>query len=142
MFLFRLLTMGVCVACVVKLATLEPGCLRVQPDLASYAPLVDRYASAVPHGSAGRECGERLACEDRRPPVSVLDVAHGVAPDGLAELVHLRSTEWVSAVNDRALDPDIPVGYLIASLAPHAGEFLDLTVSSATTERRVLVLLH
>jgi hypothetical protein len=135
MFLLRLLTTGVCVACVVMLAarepprrglTIDPGpCLLSGPQR--------------PEGSPCEEAGARAA---RRPPVSVLDVAHGVAPDALAALVHLRPTEWVSAINDRALDPDLPVGYLLAMLAPHAGQFVDLTVSGPTTERRVLVLLH
>lgn len=115
--LFRLLTTGVCVACVVALATIEPVRVEVIPR-------------AVVHD------------HDRAPPVSVLDVAHGVAPGALAALVHLRPNEWVSAINDRALYSDLPADWQIALLAPHAGEFLDLTVSSATAERRVLVLVH
>lgn len=115
MLLFRLLTTGVCVACVVLLATLRPVRVEVtQP--------------AVIH--------------DRAPPVSVVDVASGVAPGVLASLVHLQPTEWVSAINDHALGSDLEAGALIALLAPHTGEFIDLTVSSATSERRVLVLMH
>jgi hypothetical protein len=135
MLLLRLLTTGVCVVCVVMLATKERVRVQVQPDLARYLSTVDEYGPAVPRGPGG-------ACADRQLPVSVLDVAHGVAPDELAGLVHLRSTEWVSAINDRPLDPDIPMGYQIAAVAPHAGDFLDLTVSSPTAERRVLVLIH
>jgi hypothetical protein len=56
--------------------------------------------------------------------------------------VHLGPGEWVSAINDRVLDSDLEAGAWIASRALTAGEFLDLTVSSATTERRVLVLMH
>jgi len=115
MFLFRLLTTGVCAACVVMLATLQPVHVEVARP-------------AVIH--------------DRAPPVSVIDVAHGVAPGALAALVHLEPTEWVSAINDRALDSDLEAGARLASLAPDAGGFLDLTVTSARGERRVLVLLH
>jgi hypothetical protein len=115
MLLFRLLTTGVCVACVVMLATLQPVYVEVT------RPTV---------------------IHDRVPPISVIDVAGSVAPGMLASLVHLRPTEWVSAINDRALDSDLEAGALIASLAPYPGGFLDLTVSSATAERRVLVLMH
>lgn len=142
MLLLRLLTTGVCVVCVVMLATREPARLQVRPDLASYGPPMDRCRLAVPPGSERPCCGEGLACEDRRPPASVLDVAHGVAPGALASLIRLQPTEWVSAIDDRALDPDLPVDDLIASMVPRAGEFLDLTVSSARGERRVLVLIH
>jgi hypothetical protein len=69
-------------------------------------------------------------------------VADRVAPESLPALVHLRPGEWVSAINDRAMDDDREVGEVIASLGPHAGAFIDLTVSSATTERRVLLLMH
>jgi hypothetical protein len=142
MLLLRLLTTGVCVVCVVMLATKERGRVQVQPDLARYLSTVDGYGAADPRGAAGSPRRDGFACADRQPPVSVLDVAHGVAPDELAGLVHLRPAEWVSAINDRPLDPDLPVGYLIAAVAPHAGDFLDLTVSSPTGERRVLVLIH
>ncbi|HEX2690173.1 MAG TPA: hypothetical protein VHN14_26340 [Kofleriaceae bacterium] len=69
-------------------------------------------------------------------------MAHGVASGALATLVHLGPGEWVRAINDRVLDSDLEAGAWIASRALTAGEFLDLTVSSATTERRVLVLMH
>ena len=81
-------------------------------------------------------------CGDRASPVSVVDVANGVAPEGLASLVHLRPTEWVIAINDRAVDTDLPLEALFASLVPRAGTFIDLTVTSASGERRVLILLH
>jgi hypothetical protein len=122
MLLFRLLTTGVCVACVVMLATIRP--VRV----VQMAPMIP------PPNEALRE--------DRAPPVSVVDVANGVAPEGLASLVHLRPTEWVIAINDRAVDTDLPLEALFASLVPRAGEFIDLTVTSAAGERRVLILLH
>jgi len=133
MMLFRLLTTGVCVACVVMLATIRPIHLDVAPSAVSgYPPQVNP------------PCGERPGggCEGRAPLVSTVDVAHGVAPGALAALLRLRPTEWVSTINDRTVDRDLPVDALIAPLAPHAGEFLDLTVASATSERRVLVLLH
>lgn len=142
MLLLRLLTTGVCVVCMVMLATKERVRVEVAPDLACYLSTVDGYGPPGPRGSTELPRGPGVARADRPPPVSVLDVAHGVGPENLAGLVHLRSTEWVSEINDRALDPDLPLGYQIASLAPPAGGFLDLTVSSPTAERRVLVLIH
>jgi hypothetical protein len=75
-------------------------------------------------------------------PLRIVDVAGRVEPSGLAALVHVRPDEWVSAINDQPLDSDLATSALIASRAPHAGGYLDLTVTSATTERRVLVLMH
>jgi len=127
MLLFRLLTTAVCVACVVMLATIHPA----------------RIVQLAPPMPPRNEAGCRGApCGDRAPPVSVVDVANGVAPEGLASLVHLRPTEWVIAINDRAVDTDLPLEALFASLVPRAGEFIDLTVTSASGERRVLILLH
>ena len=78
----------------------------------------------------------------RVPPLAVVDVAPGVAPSGIVELLHLRPGEHIAQVNDRALDEDLPPGLQIAELASRPGGFLDLTVSSPSAERRVLVLLH
>ncbi len=114
--LLRLLSIGLCAAGVVLIATVHPVRLEV------IAP-----AAVI---------------QDRMPPLSVVDVATQVAPAGLAELVHLRPEEWISAINDRPLTGEYMVSEVIASLGPRAGEYVDLTVSSRTTERRVLVLMH
>jgi hypothetical protein len=85
-----------------------------------------------------------MACADRPPrgtPVNVIDVAPGVAPAQIAELIQLATGEAFSADNDRAPASDLEVGAMIASL-PRQGEYLDLTVASPAGERRVLVLLH
>jgi hypothetical protein len=110
----RFLMIGLCTACVVMLAALEP--LRIE---------VVRPVPAA----------------DRATPVSVVDVAHGVAPDDLVALLHLRPGEHLSAINDQPL-ADASEDASLAALAPHAGEYLDLTVASETAERRVLVLMH
>lgn len=111
----RLVMTGLCAACVVLLATSEP--LRIE----ILRPVVIR---------------------ERAPAVSVVDVASAVAPADLVALLHLRSNERVSAINDRPVSDELGAGPSIAALAPHAGEYLDLTVSTAVAERRVLVLMH
>jgi hypothetical protein len=151
MLLFRLLTTGLCVVCVVLLATIQPARLCRMDRVRSHMRQAVTLAPADGSRSA-EEPGSGSPCRDspRRnggasgalPPVSVVDVASGVAPASLAGLVHLGPGERVSAIDDRAVDSDLEAGAWIASLAPHAGEFLDLTVSSETTERRVLVLMH
>jgi hypothetical protein len=78
---------------------------------------------------------------DRTPRLSVVDVGASVAPSALATLVGLRSDERVSTVNDLPVDEDLDADLLIRSMA-RPGGFLDLTVSGAATERRVLVLMH
>lgn len=108
---------GLCAASVVLLATIEP--LRI--EVMRQTVLRDR---------------------DSSPAVSVVDVSSNVAPGALAALLHLRPYERVSAINDRPFDDDLAALEVIATLAPHTGEYLDLTVSSDSDERRVLVLMH
>ena len=123
MLVLRLLTTGLCAASVVMLATFHP--VRFVPVYVETMP-----RSALPDG------------RDRPPPVSVVDVAAGVAPSAVLALVHRGPDEVIRAVDDRVVNDDVEAGAIIASLAPPAGGFVDLTVSSAGTERRVLVLLH
>lgn len=124
MLLLRLLTTGVCVACVVMLATIHP--VRVEVVRPEAAPAPAPPAAAV---------------RDRSARLSVVDVAAGVAPSALANLVGLRRDERISAINDQPLDEDLDADLLIRSMA-RPGGFLDLTVASSETERRVLVLMH
>jgi len=112
----RLVMTGLCAACVVLLATAEP--LRIEV----LRPTIVRERAPV-------------------GAISVVDVASGVAPAALEAMLHLRPNEWVSAINDRPVD-DFATGAAIAALAPRAGEYVDLTVSTAAAERRVLVLMH
>lgn len=75
-------------------------------------------------------------------PVSVVDVARGVAPAELATLVRLRIDERVIAIDDVPVDNDLAAGALIANRALGSGDYLDLTVAGTGGLRRVLVLLH
>jgi hypothetical protein len=129
MLLLRVLTTGVCVACVVMLATIHP--VRIEVVARAEAPAA---AAALPAPLAA-------VIRDHTPRLSVVDVGAGVAPSALATLVGLRSYERVSAVNDQPVDEDLDAELLIRSMA-RPGGFLDLTVSGAATERRVLVLMH
>ena len=124
MLLLRLLTTGVCVACAVMLATFQPVRIVVGPSAVAPAP--------APSAAAFR---------DRAPRLGVVDVAAGVAPSELASLVRLRPGERISAINDQPVDEDLDAGVLFGSMA-RPGGFLDLTISSAAIERRVLVLMH
>jgi hypothetical protein len=56
--------------------------------------------------------------------------------------VYLNGGERVSAINDRPIADDQLAIEAISSLPLRAGQYVDLTVTSATGERRVLVLLH
>ena len=127
MLLLRLLTTGVCVACVVILATIHPVRLEVAP--------------AVPLPAAVAPVAPPAPIHDRAPRLSVVDVGAGVAPSALVNLLGLRPNERVRAINDQLLDDDLDADLLIRSLA-RPGGFLDMTVGSAATERRVLVLMH
>jgi hypothetical protein len=117
--MLRLVSTGLCAACVVLLATFEPVRIETPP-----APPVSEIAPS---------------------PLSIVDALAELAPSGLASLIHLAHLapdERIQAINDRPLDSDLEAGAQLASLALHAGEYVDLTVSNGATERRVLVLLH
>jgi hypothetical protein len=126
--LLRLTTTCLCAAGVFLLATLQP----VRLEIVRPAPCT-------------REAGDEAArSRPRRDPLplSVVDVVDGMTPAGLASLVALNPGERVTAINDRPTDSELATEVVIASQGLHAGEYLDLTVASATRERRVLLLLH
>jgi hypothetical protein len=123
MLLLRLLNTSLCAACVILLVTFQPVRItRVLPG-APPRPVTARH-DFVP------------------PPLSVVDVAGGVALSELGPLLHLRPGERITAINDRPLACGHPAFELLAELSPRPGGYVDLTVASALTERRVLMLLH
>jgi len=118
--LLRLLTTGLCAAGVILLATFQPVRLEVvRPEIVLHTPR-----------------------EKPTPPLSVVDAAEQLGTAQLVELVHLKPDERVSAINDRPLDDDLLFNETIAALPLRAGTYIDLTLTSMTGERRVLVLLH
>ena len=120
--LLRLLTIGLCATGVILLATFQPVRLEVVRPVVVSPQVVQRAAPA--------------------PGLSIVDVAEQVGPAKLAELVYLKGGERVTAINDRPVADDQLAIEAISSLPLRAGQYVDLTVSGATGERRVLVLLH
>jgi len=116
--MLRLMTLGLCAANVVMLSTWQASHVEWSP--------------AEP----------ALASQRSTPEVRVVDVVYGLAPQTLAAALRLNPDERITALNDRALPFEPDTAVLFASLDARPGEFLDLTVSSATTERRLLVLMH
>lgn len=134
MLLLRLLSTALCAAvaaCVFALVYVNPR------THINRSPV---YASRICARAA-----LTTVCGNRPPggsPISVIDVAPGVAPAQIAALIPLAPGEHVAAINDRVPASDLEAGAAIASPPGH-GSFLDLTVASpAGDERRVLVLLH
>jgi S1-C subfamily serine protease len=119
--LLRLLTIGLCATGVILLATFQPIRLEVVRPVVVSPEVVPRAAP---------------------PGVSIVDVAEQVGPAKLAELVYLKGGERVTAINDRPVADDQLAVEAISSLPLRAGQYIDLTVTGATGERRVLVLLH
>jgi hypothetical protein len=117
--LLRLVSTGLCAACVVLLATFPP--IRIETPAPARATTL---------------------------PLSIVDASAQVAPSGLAalvdlvRLVRLAPDEHIRAIDDRPLDGEVDADALLAERAVRAGEYIDLTVSNGTTERRVLVLVH
>jgi hypothetical protein len=118
MFVFRSLVLGLLGACALLLA--------VRP---AYDVHVVR---------------ERLPVVRTLPAANaaIVDVAHGVPIGELAGLIRMNADEHVYAVNDRPVVSELDAGAVIASLAPDRGSFIDLTITGAAGQRRVLVLLH
>ncbi len=114
MLLFRSLTTGLLGACVLLLVRLQP------PKLAS-AP------APVP-----------------RPMLSatIVDVSPAIRAAALSTLVRLSPGEHVVAIDDQSVANDLVAGTVIGDRALVSGQFLDLTVSSASSSRRVLLLMH
>jgi hypothetical protein len=74
------------------------------------------------------------------PAATIIDVSGAVAAAQRSSLVRLESDEHVTAVDDRAVGSDLEAG---AAITEHRGTgFIDLTVESTTSTRRVLMLLH
>lgn len=119
MLLFRSLTVGLLGACVALLVRLHavPHVVHVSPR----APLPE-------------------ATREAPWAASIVDIAPGV--DDLAAVVSLAPGEHVVAVDDRRVASDLAAGVAIASAPRGTGRYLDLTVESATSSRRVLVLMH
>lgn len=120
--MLRLMTLGLCAANVVMLATWQPArverLIEVAPPRAPVPP--------APHDADLR----------------VVDVSYGVAPAMLAAALRLGPDEHITAINDQPVrfEPDAAV--VLASLDSQPGAFVDLAVAGRTSERRILVLLH
>lgn len=121
MLLFRSLTTGLLGACLALLVQLEP-LSRALPACVLAPPAAPRSPAAV------------------APAASIVDVAPGVAD--VAALIQLAPGERVIAVGDRPMTSDLAAGAALAALPRGPGRYLDLTVASASTTRRVLVLMH
>jgi hypothetical protein len=73
--------------------------------------------------------------------VAIIDVAPGVAPALLPELLNLEPTERVIAVDDLPVATAAEADMKLAERGT-SGRYVDLTVASPRSQRRVLLLLH
>lgn len=76
------------------------------------------------------------------PAASIVDVSSVVAPSSIGSLVRLGPDERVVAVDDHPVYDPVDAALRLQHRAPHAGEYVDLTVAGPVSTRRVLVLLH
>lgn len=129
--LLRLTMTCLCAVGVILLARIEPVRLEIVRPV-----LREPVLEAEPGRAPRREIGS----------LSVVDaVAEAVVQMPRAELtalLALKPNEYVSSLNDRAVDSDTTLEQMFASRRLYEGEYLDLTVSRPSGERRVLVLLH
>jgi hypothetical protein len=115
MLVFRSIALGLLGACFLLLVT-RPTQLRIEREV---VPVVQPPPP---------------------PPATIIDVAHGVPPAELAQLVRLAPGEHVIAVDDQRVETDLDAGAMMAS--SYGRSYLDLTVGGVAGPRRVLVLLH
>ena len=114
MLLFRSLSVGLLGACVVLLATHRTPRPRVEHER------------------------ELVAVTTHAP--TIIDVAPNLSATQIAQLVRLAPNERVTAVDDHLVTGNLDAGTVIGSPTSH--EFIDLTISGGSHERRVLVLVH
>lgn len=117
MLVFRSLTIGLLSACFLLLIT---------------RPIVEVRMTR----------GPRLHVSLPAHPPTIIDVAPGVSGAQLASLIRLAPGEHVASIDDAAVNGDLGAGVVLAGLDLHGRQFIDLGVSGASGERRVLVLLH
>ncbi|HSS01749.1 MAG TPA: hypothetical protein VLM79_32050 [Kofleriaceae bacterium] len=130
--LLRLTMTCLCVAGVILLARMQPVRLEIVRPV-----LREPVLEADPGRAASRHEIGSLSVVD-----AVADAIVQMPRAELASLLALKPGEYVSSLNDRAVDSDTTLDQIFASRRLFDGEYLDLSVSSATSERRVLVLLH
>jgi hypothetical protein len=130
--LLRLTMTCLCAVGVILLARVQPVRLEIVRPVLRVPMLEVEPGRAAPQRDIGS--------------LSVVDaVAEAVVQmprAELATLLALKPGEYVSSLNDRGVDSDTTLEQIFASRHLYDGEYLDLSVSSATSERRVLVLLH
>jgi hypothetical protein len=130
--LLRLTTTCLCAAGVILLATMRPVRLEIVcPVLREPLPLADAVRSAP------RRDAESLSIVD-----AVAEAVEHMPRAELAALLALKPDEYVSALNDRGVDAETTLEEIFASRRLYDREYLDLSVSTTTSQRRVLVLLH
>ena len=86
---------------------------------------------------------QRVPVVRRAPPVAtIIDVAAGLNPETIAQLVRLGANERVVAVGEHWVNSSLGAGALLGELKP-GRDFVDLTVAGGIGgERRVVMLLH
>jgi hypothetical protein len=114
MLLFRSLAVGLLGACVWLLATHRTTRPRIEHER--------EYVAVASHAP------------------TIIDVAPNVSVNQIAQLVRLAPNERVTAVDDHLVTGNLDASTAIGSPAGH--NFIDLTISGGSHERRVLVLLH
>jgi hypothetical protein len=113
MLVFRSLALGLLGACFLLLAT-RPTEVRIEREL---VPVFRPAPSAA----------------------TIIDIAHGVTPGQLAQLVRLQPDEHIIAIDDHPVTSDLDAGAMIASNEASAKQFVDLTINDG---RRILLLFH
>ena len=115
MLVFRSLSLGMLGACLLLLAFRPAYVVRVEPP-APPVIVTDRPA--------------------------IIDVARGIAGQDIAPLIRLAPDEHVIDIDDRPVTGDLDAGAVLAAHDRSPGAYIDLTVATPSSARRVLVLFH
>jgi hypothetical protein len=141
MTLFRSVTVGLLGACLyfvvqVSRAQSEPEPMDRRQQLVEHSKVLSDLTQNLQQRITAMSSRTQIA-----RPVTVVDVAHGVPATAIPALVHVGPGERITAVDDREASSDLVAGAMMLERI-RDGRFIDLTIESATSTRRVLVLLH
>jgi hypothetical protein len=127
MLLFRSLTTGLLGACVLLLVELS-----MPPPHVSAAPPIDPVED---HVFVAMEYVQTTSA-------TIVDVSPAIRAADLAALVQLAPDEHVVSIDDRVVANDLDAGARLAAGGAGSGRYVDVTVSSPSSTRRVLLLMH
>lgn len=129
MLVYRAFALGLLGACCLLLA--------MRPPIAVVVPEPGPLVLQSPHEAS--RCPPPVLVESGP---TILDVAPGVTPSQLADLIVLAEGETIVAIDDVPVRGSLGAGVALAGIDLQSRRYLDLAVAGEHGTRRLLVLQH